>query len=128
MAHSIALLFVAALAAPSGGGDASPLAAAFGNTVLSTYPDGETAMLYLNKDGSYTGQGRHAEFVDGRWSLRPSKVCFRQSRPFPVPFAICRPLVTPAIGDVWTAKAVTGETLTVTLLAGRPAAYVQAEN
>jgi hypothetical protein len=128
MAHPAALLFVAALATPGGPVDSSPLEAAFGNTILSTYPDGKTATLYLDRDGSYTGQGRHKEFIDGRWSLRPGKVCFRQSHPFPVPFSICRPLVAPAIGDEWTVKAVTGETLAVTLLAGRPTGAGEVEH
>jgi hypothetical protein len=126
MVHLGALLFVAALATPGAGIDVSPLEAAFGNTILSTYPNGMTAALYLNRDGSYTGQSRRREFIDGRWSLRPGEVCFRQSRPFPIPFSICRPLATPAIGDMWAAKAVTGETLTVTLLAGRPTEQAQA--
>jgi hypothetical protein len=128
MAHPSALLLIAALVAPGGAIEASPLEAAFGNTIRSTYPNGMTAALYLNRDGSYTGQGRRHEFIDGRWSLKPGEVCFRQSRPFPLPFSICRPLVTPAIGDMWTAKAVTGEPLTVTLLAGRPTKLAQAEH
>ena len=127
MVHPGALLLIAALETPAAAVDASPLEASFGNTILSTYPNGMTAALYLNRDGGYTGLGRRSEFIDGRWSLSPGKVCFRQSRPFPVPFAICRPLVTAAIGDLWTAKATTGETLSVTLLAGRPIETAQAE-
>lgn len=101
---------MAALAA-----DASPLARAFGNTVVSTYPDGRTALLWLKKDGTYSAKGRRRTPSSGSWSLKADKVCLKQSRPLAAPFRYCTSL--PA-GASWKAKAVTGEPITVRIMKG----------
>jgi len=93
----------------------SPLASAFGNTVVSTYPDGRTALVWLKKDGTYTGKGRRRTPSSGTWSLRGGKVCLKQSRPVPAPFSYCTEL--PA-SESWKARAVTGEHVTMKVVKG----------
>lgn len=109
------LLFAIALQA--GGPD--PMQAAYANTVVSTYPDGRTARLWLEPDHTYTGQGRRGGRSSGVWEVRGSDLCLRQRRPIPSPIRYCTPVVSGGVGTRWSAKAVTGEPITVELVAGR---------
>ena len=114
--HRTALAFSAlflAAAAPPGGVDP-----AFGNTIVSTYPDGRTAKAWLQPDGTYVGVGRRGGRSSGRWTVKGDKVCMRQSRPIPFPKSYCTPLIAGGVGTSWPAKAVTGEAVTMTLVAG----------
>jgi hypothetical protein len=92
---------------------------AFGNTLVSTYPDGRTARLWLHPDGGYVAEGRRHDRSNGRWSVKDDKLCLRQQSPFPVPFHYCTPMVHGDVGASWQAKAVTGEPITVRLVAGQ---------
>lgn len=92
---------------------------AFGNTLVSIYPDGRRAHLWLAPDGTYTGRGRTGGRSTGVWEVDDGEVCMRQRRPIPVPVRFCTPIVRGGVGTRWTAKAVTGETITVELAAGR---------
>jgi hypothetical protein len=91
------------------------LAKAFGNTVVSTYPDGRTALLWLKPDGTYSAKGRHRTPSSGAWALKGQELCLSQHKPFGAPFAYCTPL--PA-STSWTAKAVTGESIKVRIVSG----------
>ncbi|MFD3265309.1 hypothetical protein [Phenylobacterium ferrooxidans] len=92
-----------------------PLAHAFGNTVVSTYPDGRTALVWLKKDGTYTGKTRRRTPSSGTWSLKGEKVCLKQAKPVAVPFNFCTEL--PA-SESWKARAVTGEPVTMKVVKG----------
>jgi hypothetical protein len=107
-----ALLTDAVVAAPS------PVQPAFGNTIVSTYPDGRKAELWLKPDGAYTIKGRRGDRSGGHWSVRGAKLCLRQSHPFPVPFNFCSPIPTRLTGGSWTGKAFTGETVQLQLVHG----------
>lgn len=95
------------------------LAPAFGNTLVSTYPDGRTARTWLSADGRYEGQGRRGGASSGVWRVRDGRVCLTQRRPIPFPRAFCTPIVRGEIGSRWSARAVTGETVQMELRAGR---------
>ncbi len=113
-----AALLTAALmtqAAPT----AADLAPTFGNTLLSTYPDGRTARMWLQPGGRFEGRGRRGGLSSGVWRVRNGEVCLSQRRPIPLPGAFCTPIVRGGIGTRWTARAVTGETIQVQLVAGR---------
>ncbi|HEV2532834.1 hypothetical protein [Phenylobacterium sp.] len=92
------------------------LSDAFGGTIISTYPDGRTARLWLQASGDYTAEGRRGDRSSGHWRQQGERMCLRQSRPFPSPFSFCTPMPS---GDSWTAKAVTGEPIRVQLVRGR---------
>lgn len=111
------LIIVAALFQAQPG--AADLAPAFGNTLVSTYPDGRTARMWLQAGGRYEGRGRSGHQSSGVWRVREGQVCFSQRRPIPVPTSFCTPIVRGDIGASWTARAVTGETIRVQLVAGR---------
>lgn len=116
------VLLLAACASPALAAQPVPvppaLEAAFGATLVSTYPDGRQAKLWLARDGGYTGQGRRGGMSSGRWSVDGQRLCMKQSRPLPVPFRFCTPIVSGGVGTRWTAKAVGGEAVTVQLVAG----------
>ncbi|MEO8925990.1 MAG: hypothetical protein ABI306_02395 [Caulobacteraceae bacterium] len=98
--------------------NSSPVSAAFGNTIVSTYPDGRTGELWLRPDGAYAGQGRKHDPSSGRWSVKGDKLCLRQSRPIPVPFNYCFPLPAGGFDTPWSGKAVTGEVTSIKLVHG----------
>ena len=104
----------AALAA----GEASVLEPAFSNTIVSTYPDGRKAKLWLNRDGTYRAQGRRGKPSSGRWTLKGERICMKQSRPIPVG-SYCTGVRRGGVGTSWSGKAVTGEPIRIQVVAGR---------
>lgn len=108
-----ALCLVAPVAAVAA--ESSPLARAFGNTVVSTYPDGRTGLLWLKTDGSYDAKGRHRTSSSGKWTLRGGRVCLKQAKPRAAPFSYCTALPS---GESWRARAVTGEPIIVRIVRG----------
>lgn len=89
---------------------------AFGNTIVSTYPDNRKAELWLQPSGAYTAMGRRGDRSSGRWKIQGDKLCLKQQHPISPPFfRYCTPLPSK---DHWTTKAVTGETIQVRLVRG----------
>ena len=99
--------------------DRSPLELAFGSTLVSTYPDGRKAELWLERNGGYTARGRRGDPSSGHWRISGDKLCLSQSSPFPAPSAYCTPIPPKGLGSTWKAKAVTGEPITVSVVKGR---------
>mgnify|MGYP001551547243 CR=1 FL=1 len=89
-----------------------------GGTIVSTYPDGRTAELYLQRDGSYQARGRRGDPSSGHWKVKDDQLCLSQSRPLPVPFSYCTPIPSTGLHASWSAKAVTGEPIRVRLVKG----------
>ncbi len=108
-------------AAPAFAAEKSALGAAFKNTIVSTYPDGRQARLWLKADGSYTAEGRRKDRSDGHWKLKGDQICLRQSHPATLPLSYCTAIPSGGLGASWRAKSVTGEPITVTLVKGRSA-------
>jgi hypothetical protein len=100
----------------------SRLEKAFGSTIVSTYPDGRQAELWLKRDGTYESEGRRHDRSSGVWQIKGDdkdghKLCMRQRRPIPAPFSFCTP-APERIDRPWTAKAFTGEQVSVRLVHG----------
>ncbi|MBX7249318.1 MAG: hypothetical protein K1X35_09800 [Caulobacteraceae bacterium] len=110
---------VSVMTADAAAAGATGLDAAFGNTVVSTYPDGRTALLWLKPDGTYDAMGRRRTPSSGTWALKGDKVCLKQKKPRAVPFTYCTAVPTGGVGASWTGKAVTGEKIRIKLVAGR---------
>ena len=115
----------AARAEDEGQGQAMPhderLEKAFGSTIVSTYPDGRQAELWLKRDGTYDMEGRRHDRSNGTWQIKSekegAKLCFKQRHPFPAPFSYCTP-APETLDRPWNAKAVTGEQISVRLVRG----------
>ena len=116
MLVSAASLFALLAASPTTANGVEP---AFGNTVLSTYPDGRTAKLWIEPGGTYAGEGRRGGRSSGRWVVKGDQLCLRQSRPIPIPMTVCRAVPKGGVGMSWPSKAVTGEPVVMTLVRGQ---------
>ena len=119
LAGAVATAFVAGAPDSSRAAPPTGLEPTFGNTLLSTYPDGRQARLWLHKDGTYNGKGRRGGPSSGVWSVKGDKLCLNQKKPVKAPFAFCTPLFKGGIGASWPAKAPTGEKITVKLMKGK---------
>jgi hypothetical protein len=67
MGHLFPVLAMAAAAATANCDPdiAARIQIAFGNTIVSTYPDGRQAHLWLQPDGTYTRHGRPDDRSNG---------------------------------------------------------------
>jgi hypothetical protein len=65
MRRSLALVGLPALLLMLGAAAPDPLQRAFGNTIVSTYPDGRTAELWLEPSGDYRAMGRKRDPSSG---------------------------------------------------------------
>jgi hypothetical protein len=120
MFRIVPVLGLVALATPCLADDpAALLSQAFGNTIVSTYPDGRTAKLWLQPDGSYFGEGRDHDRSRGHWQVQDDKLCFKQAHPFAFGYVYCTRLAQFSSGSSWTGRAVTGETIQIKLVRGR---------
>lgn len=103
----------------------SPLALAFGNTVVSTYRDGRHQYIWLQSDGDWAGISRDGRTLSGRWSLsKDGRICLRQKHPPTLPFSYCTRLPGDVpIGETWPAKDFIGRSITLKIVPGiqRPA-------
>lgn len=117
MSNLITTLVLAAAVA-GGAEDMSKVKVAFGNTIVSTYPDGRQAQLWLRPDGSYAAEGRRGDRSAGQWKIKGDKVCLKQSKPHAFPFSYCAALPPGGVGASWNGKAVTGEAIRIKLVKG----------
>ena len=120
MQRLVLVLCAVGVVGAAGYADSAPLGAekvsrAFGNTIVSTYPDGRTALLWLQPDGAYTAKGRRRAPSSGTWTVRGERICLKQLQPQRAPFNFCTPV--PA-EETWSARAVTGERIRVHLAKG----------
>jgi hypothetical protein len=87
----IPALALGALALPAAAADPSAsVATAFGNTVMSVYPDGRSQKIWLQPDGTWTGLSRRGMALAGKWTMKGAKVCLRQSKPPTLPISFCQ--------------------------------------
>lgn len=98
---------------------ASPVEAAFGNTIVSTYPSGRSTKLWLNRNGTYEGQRTNGKRTAGKWSLKGGKVCLKQTKPAGIPLTFCSKVPAGKVGLTWSSKSPKGEPLKNRLVAGR---------
>ncbi|WP_133254232.1 hypothetical protein [Phenylobacterium deserti] len=95
------------------------VAAAFGNTVVSTYPDGRTQRIWLKEDGSFRGLSRRGNPIAGAWTLKGEQVCLKQSRPVPLPISYCTDFpASGGLGSEWTSKDLRGTPIRLSLQKG----------
>ena len=101
--------------------DLSRIAAAFGNTIMSIYPDGRSQKIWLHPDGSWDGLGRNNQPLAGVWKMNGDRVCLRQKKPPTLPFSYCAAFPNdPHVGVTWTSKDFVGTPIKLTVVKGMP--------
>jgi hypothetical protein len=106
-----------------------PVAAAFGNTVISHYPDGTSQKIWLHADGTWNGISRKNKPLAGKWTQRDDKVCMRQTAPPTLPISYCTPIPAGSQPGVqWSGHDVAGRSITLSLMKGVPSQYQSAAN
>ena len=96
---------------------ADAMASAYGNTVVVTYGDGTTVMLYVNEDGTYTADSPQGQ-ASGTWAISGGETCFTQTAPQPGEPS-CSKTVNKKVGDSWQSTGQGGAPVTITITAGR---------
>ena len=114
-----------ALAAPALAAPDAPaagnrgFAAAFGNTVKATYPDGRVQRYWFQPDGTWRAIGRRGKPSSGKWTQKGESVCLKQTKPFAAPFRYCTDFsAAKGLGDSWPAKDAGGGRITLSLVKG----------
>lgn len=113
-------LFLALLSCPAPASAQVDLSPAFGNTVVFTLANGSKAWLWFRADGGYAARLASGD-SSGRWSVHGDQVCLRQMRPIFIPLSFCTKGPTGDAGASWTARAPSGEIVTLTLVRGQVA-------
>jgi hypothetical protein len=91
---------------------------AFGNTIVSTYPDGRSQSIWLHDGGTWDGLSRRGHPLAGKWSLKGEKVCLKQTRPA-LPFSFCQALPTDThVGVAMASKDFSGTPITLKIVQG----------
>jgi hypothetical protein len=93
------------------------ISAAFGNTVMSVYPDGRSQKIWLHADGTWSGKSRRGNDLAGRWTMKGDKVCLRQSQPPTLPISFCQVFPKDPTVEL-TSKDLTGQTIHLKIVKG----------
>lgn len=97
----------------------STLGPAFGNTIVSTHPDGREARLWLDADQSFRAQGRAGNRSSGVWRVRGNRLCLTQRRPISIPFSYCHAFPRVAVGQIWNDTASNGDRVVNRIVRGQ---------
>lgn len=92
---------------------------AFGNTVLSRYPDGGWVKHWFNPDGTYTAQFSDGRRLTAEWRVEGDRICLRNIRPNMLIPRFCTAMIEADVGDTWNSRDPLGRRVQNVLLAGR---------
>jgi hypothetical protein len=112
----VATLAVACLFAGSARADMN---SAFGNTVVSRYPDGGWVKHWFNPDGSYSAQFSDGRRLAARWAVSGERVCLTNMRPYMLIPRFCTTMVDANVGETWQSRDPMGRRVQNVLVAGR---------
>ena len=112
----ITLLAALLLAGPAAAQD-SPMAGAFGNTIVATAPDKTVTKTYIEPDGSYRSVVNGAE-MRGTWQVKKGLLCYQQTAPAPAA-PLCTIGANKKVGSKWSIMAPDDTSTKVTIVAGR---------
>jgi hypothetical protein len=113
---AVATFTVACLLASPGRAD---IDAAFGNTVLTSYPDGGWVKHWFNPDGSYSAQFSDGRRLSARWNVRGERVCLSNIRPNMLIPRFCTTMMDVEVGETWQSRDPMGRRVRNVLMAGR---------
>lgn len=101
------LVAAGALAASPASADMSK---AFGNTIVSHYPNGQWVKHFFEPDGRR---------LNARWSAEGDKICLSGFSPRQILPRFCSRVVEADVGDTWQARDPLGRSIRNELVAGR---------
>ncbi|GAA0870017.1 hypothetical protein GCM10009116_18530 [Brevundimonas basaltis] len=113
---AVATIAAACLVATPGRADIN---AAFGNTVLSRYPDGGWVKHWFNPDGTYAAQFSDGRRLSARWAVRGEKLCLTNIRPNMLIPRFCTEMIEASVGETWQSRDPLGRRVSNVLIAGR---------
>ena len=118
------MLTAAALSAVAAAAYAAPAAPswlqpAFGNTIVTTYPTGKVTRLWMDPDGTFVLLRSTGKRHSGRWQVKGERICFKQTKPIPLPVSHCQARIAGGVGSRWPGKSLAGENVTNQLVAGQ---------
>lgn len=115
-----AYLCAAALLAASATAVSADVSAAFGNTVMSRYPDGGWVKHWFNRDGTYSAEFSDGRRVNAQWRVEGQQVCLNGIRPRIMLISrFCSPMIHARVGETWTSRDPLGRRVQNVLVAGR---------
>jgi len=94
------------------------MADAFGNTIMSRYPDGGWVKHWFNPDGTYSALFSDGRRLRARWSVQGEKVCLTHIRPNLLIPRFCSPMHSVDVGQTWQSRDPLGRRVQNVLLAG----------
>lgn len=118
MLRALAVATVAVVCLAAGPSQAD-MNSAFGNTVLSRYPDGGWVKHWFNPDGSYAAQFSDGRRLSARWSVQGERVCLTHMRPNMLIPRFCTAMIDVEVGEVWHSRDPLGRRVQNVLVAGR---------
>lgn len=96
------------------------ISAAYGNTIVSRYPDGGTVRHYFDADGRYSARFSDGRSLTGRWAIEGSQVCLNHIRPRIMLISrFCTEMRVASVGDTWQSRDPLGRRVSNQLVAGR---------
>ncbi|RZJ40035.1 MAG: hypothetical protein EON87_18870 [Brevundimonas sp.] len=96
------------------------MADAFGNTIVSHYPDGGWVKHFFERDGRYSALFSDGRRLTAQWQVEGSRVCLNGLRPRIMMISrYCSALVEADVGETWQSRDPLGRNVRNELLAGR---------
>ena len=113
------LCLFAAVATPAPASD-TQMAAAFGNTVISRYPDGGWVKHWFDRDGGYSAEFSDGRRIRGSWRIEGERLCLNGITPSIMLIRrFCSPMVAVRQGETWASRDPLGRRVQNQLLQGR---------
>lgn len=112
------LVAVAASAVPLSA--SAEIERAFGDTLVSQYPDGGWVQHWFNPDGSYTARLSSGRTISARWWVEGDQVCLNNISPAIMMISrFCSPMIEAGVGESWVSRDPLGRRVTNVLQRGR---------
>nr|WP_313014961.1 hypothetical protein [Brevundimonas sp.] len=92
---------------------------AFGNTIVSHYPNGQWVKHFFEPDGRYTSQFSDGRRLNARWTAENGRICLSDFAPRQILPRFCSRMVEADVGDSWQARDPLGRNIRNELVAGR---------
>lgn len=111
------IIITAALAAAPTLAQESPMAGAFGNTIVSTASGGVETLTHVNPDGTYES-ATAGVLSKGNWVVKKGQICYSQTVPAPAA-PLCTAGPKKKVGSKWSIMNADDTSTKVTIVAGR---------